>query len=80
MTGNQLIGSAKRLLFGFVAGFLATLIFHQLTLWVLWSMGVAPFAPFSMAATKPIGVPAMFSLAFWGGVWGILYALSAAAP
>jgi hypothetical protein len=69
------IGLTTRLLFGFIAGFLATLIFHQLTLAVLWSIGLAPFGPFSMAATQPFGVPAVFSLAFWGGVWGILFAL-----
>jgi len=56
---------------GFVAGFFATVIFHQLTLAVLWGIGVAPFAPFSMAATAPFGVPAFLSLAFWGGIWGI---------
>jgi len=63
----------KRLLFSFAAGFLATLIFHQLVLWVLWSVGLAPFAPFQMAATRPIGVPAVVSLSFWGGIWGILF-------
>jgi hypothetical protein len=67
---------STRLLFGFIAGFLSTLIFHQLALGLLWSAGVAPSAPFSMAATQPFGVPAVFSLAFWGGVWGILFALS----
>jgi hypothetical protein len=63
-----------RILAGFLAGFLATLIFHQLTLFVLKVMGVAPFSPFSMQPTSPFGVPAVFSLAFWGGVWGIIYA------
>ncbi len=67
--------SSINLLFGFLAGFFATLIFHQLTLLVLWSLGVAPFGPFSMAATQPFGVPAVFSLSFWGGIWGILFAL-----
>jgi hypothetical protein len=67
--------SIKRLLLGFAAGFLATLIFHLLTLWVLWKAGLAPFGPFAMAATKPFGVPAVFSLAFWGGIWGILFSL-----
>lgn len=43
--------ASTRLLFGFVAGFLATLIFHQLTLTVLWFAGMAPFGPFPMAAT-----------------------------
>ncbi|MGA3115201.1 MAG: hypothetical protein ABSF90_12320 [Syntrophobacteraceae bacterium] len=65
----------KRILFGFTAGFLATLIFHQLSVWVLWIVGVAPFAPFLMAVTKPFGLPAVISLAVWGGIWGILFAL-----
>jgi len=69
------ISSGTRVVFSFAAGFLATLIFHQLTLWVLWQAGVAPFAPFVLAATKPFGVPAVFSLALWGGLWGILFAL-----
>jgi hypothetical protein len=59
---------------GFLAGFLATLIFHQLTLAILWGARVAPHGPFSMAATRPFGVPAMLSLAFWGGVWGVVFA------
>jgi uncharacterized membrane protein len=67
--------SAQRVLFGFVAGFLATLIFHQLTLAVLWFLRLAPSGPFSMAVTRPFGLPAVLSLAFWGGVWGILFAL-----
>jgi len=69
------IDTATRGLFGFIAGFLATLIFHQFTLALLWGIGLAPFAPFSLAPTSPFGVPAVFSLAFWGGVWGILFAL-----
>ena len=64
-----------RMLSGFTAGFLATLIFHQLALALLWAVHIAPFGPFSMAPTSPLGVPAVFSLAFWGGVWGIFYAL-----
>jgi hypothetical protein len=64
-----------RTLFSFTAGFLATLIFHQLALALLWWAGVAPFAPFSTAATQPFGVPAVLSLAFWGGVWGIVFGL-----
>jgi len=65
---------ARRLLLGFAAGFLATVIFHQLVLVLLWSLGIAPFPPFQMAATRPLGVPALISLAFWGGVWGVAFA------
>jgi hypothetical protein len=67
-------GAPARLPVGFIAGFLATLIFHRLTLALLWHLGLAPFAPFSMAATRPLGVPAVFSLSFWGGLWGMLLA------
>jgi hypothetical protein len=72
---DTLADPARRWLLGFLAGFLATLIFHQLALAVLWGIGLAPFGPFSLASTAPFGVPAVFSLAFWGGVWGILFAL-----
>ena len=71
-TSNSFV---TRLLYGFIAGFFATLIFHQLTLALLWTVGLAPFEPFSMAATKPFGVPAVFSLSSWGGIWGIIFAL-----
>ena len=66
---------AWQLIAGFLAGFLATLLFHQLTLALLWGLGVAPFGPFPMGATWPFGIPAVWSLAFWGGIWGILFAL-----
>ncbi|MGO9376890.1 MAG: hypothetical protein ACLQBD_32980 [Syntrophobacteraceae bacterium] len=69
-------GYPARLLFGFIAGFAATLIFHQLTWWVLWGAGLAPSGPFSMEITKPFGVPAVFSHAFWGGIWGIAFSMA----
>lgn len=65
-----------KVVFAFIAGFFATLIFHQSVLALLWWAGVAPFAPYSMAATAPFGLPAVISLAFWGGVWGILFAFA----
>jgi hypothetical protein len=64
-----------RILFGFTAGFIATMTFLQIGLWVLWGLGVSPLAPYSTAATKPFGVPVFISQALWGGVWGILFAL-----
>ncbi|MCE5335448.1 MAG: hypothetical protein LLG06_12765 [Desulfobacteraceae bacterium] len=67
--------SAAQLAYGFAAGFVSTLTFHQLVLLVIWSLGIAPFAPFSMAATKPFGIPAVVSLALWGGIWGVVFSL-----
>ncbi|HYF08156.1 MAG TPA: hypothetical protein VD970_11080 [Acetobacteraceae bacterium] len=64
----------KRLLLGFVAGFLAVLTVHQLVVAILWSLGAIPFPPYSFAPRAPFGVPAILSLAFWGGVWGVVIA------
>ena len=61
-----------RALQAFVAGFLATLVFHQGLLAVLRAAGATDRAPWSMAPTPPFGVPAVLSLAFWGGLWGIV--------
>ena len=59
-------------LLGFAAGFFATLTLHQGALAALYAAGVVPMVPFNMAPTWPLGVPQVISLAFWGGVWGIL--------
>ncbi len=56
----------------FIAGFMATLAFHQPVLWILNLIGFVNRAPYAMTATKPFGVPSVVSLAFWGGVWGII--------
>jgi hypothetical protein len=32
-----------------------------------------PFQPFGYALTKPLSVPQIWSFAFWGGIWGIVY-------
>jgi hypothetical protein len=54
----------------FIAGFLSTLVFHQGLLTVLWWSGTLPRAPYDTTPVPPLGVPAVVSLAFWGGVWG----------
>jgi hypothetical protein len=75
----------RTLLLGFAAGFVAVLVFHQGTAFLLYHVGndipavVSVFgkttAPFAMAPTKPLGVPVIFSQAFWGGVWGMVLTL-----
>jgi hypothetical protein len=56
----------------FLAGFLSTLVFHQGLLAILHATGASPRAAYSMEPVAPLRVPAVLSLAFWGGVWGIL--------
>jgi hypothetical protein len=72
--GAQL--SAATLVMAFVAGVLAVPIFHQILLLVLHLAGIVPFSPFNMAPTKPFGVPSVISSSFWGGVWGVVFALT----
>ena len=58
-------------IYAFAAGFLSTLTFHQGTLFVLHKAGLWPKPPWPMTPTEPLKIPAVFSLALWGGVWGI---------
>lgn len=77
----------KVILVGFCCGFIAVLLFHQGTVYVLHHQfplikmltGAADsFRPatsgFNFRPVPPFGVPQVISLAFWGGVWGILIA------
>jgi hypothetical protein len=57
---------------GFIAGFLATVIFHQGFIEILFKTGLIPFKAYSMTPIHPLGVPSFISLSFWGGAWGIL--------
>ena len=56
----------------FIAGFLATLVFHQGVLALLHLADATVPAPFSMVLTAPLHIPQVISLAFWGGVWAIV--------
>jgi hypothetical protein len=72
-----LIPEARRAGCGFVAGLLATLIFHQGVLAVLHLFGLTERTWFVMERIPPLGVPAVVSLAFWGGLWGVVFAQAA---
>ena len=56
----------------FIAGFVSTLVFHQGVLWLLYTGGFSPRAPWNMTPVPPLHAPAVISLAFWGGLWGIV--------
>jgi hypothetical protein len=60
---------------GFAAGFIATLVFHQIALMMLVGLGLVKAAVYSMQAVPPFGVPQVLSLSFWGGMWGMFFAL-----
>ncbi len=62
----------KTLAFAFLAGFIATLVCHQGVLQLLHIAGKVPMSAWNMAPVAPLGVPQVISLAFWGGLWGIV--------
>jgi hypothetical protein len=64
-----------RLAFGFIAAFFSTLVFHQIGLLLLHYAGMTPNLPYNMHPVPPFRVPQCISLAFWGGVWGVVFVL-----
>ncbi|PZD74840.1 hypothetical protein C1752_00984 [Acaryochloris thomasi RCC1774] len=64
-----------RLLISFGAGFISVLLLHQGVLALLNRVEFIPVSPYSLKSTQPLGIPQVFSSAFWGGLWGIALSL-----
>ena len=62
------------LLVGFLSGAVSVLLFHQGIAALLHAIGITPRAPYSMQPTKPLGIAQLWSIVFWGGVWGVVLA------
>lgn len=56
----------------FLAGYISTIVFHQGVISLLFSAGMTASLPLSLQPVPPLGIPQVVSLAFWGGVWGVL--------
>ena len=67
--------SVHKLVIGLGAGFLAVFVFHQPMLALLTAIGLAKASVYAMDPSAPFGVPRVISLALWGGIWGIVFAL-----
>jgi len=59
---------------GALAGAASVLIFHQGLLALLYALDLTGRVPYSLRPTEPFGVPQVWSLALWGGLWGALFA------
>jgi hypothetical protein len=66
--------TGRWLLTGFIAGALSVLIFHQGAFALMNLLDFTHRPLYSATATAPLGIPSIWSLAFWGGVWGLLFA------
>ena len=67
---------AKRALLGFIAAAMSVLIFHQGMVGLLNAIGWVPRAPYSLAQTGPLGVPALLNICFWGGLYGAVFGMA----
>jgi hypothetical protein len=71
-------GTLGRIVLGFIAAVISVLIVHQTIVYVLGMYGMSRSVPWSM---QPLGygwfprMPTIANVAFWGGLWGILFAL-----
>jgi hypothetical protein len=63
------------LVLGFLAGALSHLIFQGGFGVILYIAHLIPALLWSLAPVPPLGVPRSLSLAFWAGLWGLVYAL-----
>lgn len=61
----------------FAAGAIGVLLFHQGAYTVLHLLGVVG-EPFPREPTWPFGVPVIWSIVFWGGLWGIVLGIAEA--
>ncbi|OGA56339.1 MAG: hypothetical protein A3G81_34225 [Betaproteobacteria bacterium RIFCSPLOWO2_12_FULL_65_14] len=56
----------------------SVLAFHQRAAALLYALDLTARAPYSMQPTSPWGVPQVWSITFWGALWGALLAASLA--
>ena len=68
----------RNAIMGFIAAALAVVTAHEAIVYVLANyVGLLPAAAraWNMAPFGPLGVPTIVNSMFWGGLWGVLFAL-----
>jgi hypothetical protein len=74
--GKTVQGTLGRIVLGFLAGAISVLVAHEGTIYLLHAAGYIPGNGWSMTpAIPPWGVPRLVNNVFWGGLWGVLFAL-----
>ena len=70
-------GATGRVVLGFIAAATAMLTVHEGVIYLLFMAGYLPNVAWSMAPPiPPWGVPRLINNVFWGGLWGVLFALA----
>ncbi len=63
------------LLMGFIAAAIAVVVVHQGMVFLLTQFGMIKGTPWSLSPVKPWGIPQLANSMFWGGLWGVLFAV-----
>lgn len=67
--------NGKTLLYGFIAGALSVLVFHQGMVLILYLLKQTPNFPWNIGGrVPPLGIPILVNQMFWGGLWGVGFA------
>jgi hypothetical protein len=72
-------GTLGRIVLGFVAAAISVLIVHQTIIYVFGMYGMTRTVPWSL---RPLGygpvpwMPLLGNNVFWGGIWGVVFALA----
>lgn len=67
--------ASTRAFLGFIAGAISVLTFHQGMVEVLHALGISPFTVYRADPIPPFHVPLIVDLCFWGGLYGLVFAL-----
>lgn len=69
-------GVAGRAAVGFATGAIAVLVFHQGAWAILHALRLMP-PPFPLTPVPPFGIPRVYDLCFWGGLWALAFGVLA---
>jgi hypothetical protein len=70
-------GTVGRIVLGFIAAAISVLLVHEGIIHLLGIGGYIPARAWSMTpAIPPFGVPRLVNNVFWGGMWGVFFALA----
>jgi len=68
-------GTIGRIVLGFVAAAISVAIVHEAIIYGLTQAGWIRGSAWGMQPIPPWGVPRLVNNIFWGGLWGVLFAL-----
>jgi hypothetical protein len=68
-------GAAGRIVLGFIAAAISVVLVHESIILLLTKLEVIHGSPWGMDGIPPWGVPRLLNNIFWGGLWGVLFAL-----